>query len=181
MSVTVPVCVPRGASAPVVAPAPDVLCGECGGVEEDPDFEPVCEACRGCGLVPVGFRLDPSRSHEFRAVGWEPGRCRLTITTAVKPWHKGERAVYSVAPQPCDWPGRSFLVAKIGTDRLHEVFIGADEVRCSCEGHEYLTSAKHNQRAYEQGEETFPTHGCVHADALAALVVAGWFDHTPGE
>ncbi|TXI12374.1 MAG: hypothetical protein E6Q76_01105 [Rhizobium sp.] len=177
-TLAIPVCTPPGARAPFAAPAPEVLCAECGGLSPDPDFEAPCSACCGSGLDPIGFRLPPTRSHNYRFAQWEPGRAQLTVKTAGEPWHRTAVGVYSVVARPCDWPGRAFLVAKFGTDRLHEVYVGADGVTCSCEGHTYLTSAKHNQRAYEAGGETFPTHGCVHADALAALVAGGWFPVT---
>ncbi len=173
-----PVCTPPGASEPFRAPAPTVLCESCGGLDPDLDFEPpVCLDCNGCGLAPIGFRLLATRSHGYRFVCWEPGRQLLTVKTATQPHNRETVGVYSIAEKPHDWPGRSFAVAKLNAvDRLHEVYIGPDAVSCSCEGNTYLTSAKANQKAFEQGEETFPGHGCCHSDALAALVASGWFD-----
>jgi hypothetical protein len=56
------------------------------------------------------------------------------------------------------------------------VYVGRDGVSCACEGHTYVTTAKANQRARDEGREVYPGYGCKHADAVVALVLGGWFD-----
>lgn len=168
---------PPGARCPFVAPAPTWACGECGGEAHDPDFEVPCQSCLGCGLEPAAFLLPPSRSHERRAVKYQPACGLLTVAQAVKAHRRDEVATYDVSEAACDGPGRLFLLRKHGPEgRKHETYVGPDGVNCSCEANVYVTSAKHNQRAYEVGDEVFPTHGCVHADSCVALLLAGWFD-----
>lgn len=176
---TLDIPLPPGATEPTAfpVPKPDALCPECGGLEPDLDFEPVCMSCGGSGLFPALFRLPPARAHRYRAVRYEPGLRRLRVTVAVKPHTKAESDEYSVQEVPCDGPGRVFICAKLGTlDRTHEVYVGPDGVSCSCEGGVYVTTAKANQRAHDAGEEVFPGYGCRHSDALAALLKNGWMD-----
>lgn len=168
-----PVCAPRGC-----APAPEV-CWACAGTGGN------CERCRGCGCEAARFDLTRTRTHELRRVRFEPGvngLHRLFVWQLAKktgwkvapPWVE-----YAVCEFPCDFAGRAFRVEKVGTDRLHDVFLGFDgSAACDCEANCYLTSAKANQRAYEAGEEVFTTKGCIHTDCLFALVSAGWFDLT---
>lgn len=179
-----PVCtipLPPGATEPGVfpVPKPDVLCSACESVPGEPPVEPDCKGCAGSGLLPALFRLSPARAHKYRHVCYAPGRKLLRITMATKPHTKAEIDEYSVQEVPCDGPGRLFVCAKLGTlDRTHEVYLGADGVSCSCEGHVYITTAKANQRAHDAGDEIYPGCGCRHSDALAALLRAGWLDNT---
>jgi len=166
---------PPGARNPYAAPTPGA-CYRCGGT--DPSG---CHRCGGSGVEFARFDLPPSRSRGLRRVRYEPtagNAGRLFVGLAAHKLRPIVWTEYAVAETANEWGGRSFRCAKIGTDRSHNCFVGAGAVSCECEAATYVTAAKANQRAYEGGGETFPTHGCVHADAVAALVLGGWFDLT---
>lgn len=168
------------------APEP-VVCGWCGGEGLEP-FEEAgaipCLACDGVGVQPVEFRLPPSRTHAVRVVSYRPtcgrvGACAgvLAVGVARKATHKLKWDGYQLVETENHWRGRSFVVAKVGRpDRVHHLFFGVDEVTCDCEGREYLSTARANQSALEEGRELYLGYGCVHADSLAALLVGGWFN-----
>lgn len=182
-----PVCVPapRGGTADMyVAPAP-VVCDWCQGEAFEP-FEELaaipCLACDGCGVMPLDHDMPRSRTHEVRHIRYEP-TCGLgsagvlTVTTAVKAGRKASSERYQVVEFSHDWRGRAFDVLKVSDKRRkHQVFVGPEGVRCSCEGETFLSTAKANQKAHEAGEETFPGYGCKHADAIVSLLNGGFFD-----
>jgi hypothetical protein len=172
-----PVC----RALPKPAPAPE-RCWRCKGAGADPEKAGAGrERCAGGGWEFARFDLAPSRSHELRRVRFEAGRdglhtlrvWMLKRKSGWKVWPAEE--TYTVVETANDWGGRSFLVHKVGTGRSHNVFIGRGS-SCECEGNTFLSAAKANQAAYEAGEEVFPTVGCRHADALSALIGAGWLD-----
>jgi len=148
-----------------------------------------CPACnRGCpqcdwsAVESAWFRLQPSRTFAYRHVIYRPSAFRgcgkLKVRTA-RNEGGGKLSVneYAVREFPCDFAGRAFAVEKVGTQRRHECFLGFDgSVSCSCEGETYQSAAKANQRAHDEGSETFATKGCVHLDSLCALMGAGWLD-----
>lgn len=165
-----PVCAPPGARAVPKAPSRGWHCTAC-------ECDPGCKVCHGTFEQFPDWLLPRSRTHGYRRAQYDPVRRLLTVECARRSDLTATAATYSVQPVECDWPGAAFILAKLHSDRVHEVHVGPDGVTCSCEGHTYLTSAKRNQKAHECGAETFPGFGCVHADSLAALVAAGgWFD-----
>ena len=164
---------PPGAKEPLAAPRPEA-CWACRGTAT----VPACKRCDGAGVEWARFDLAPSRSCELRRVRFEPtgrGQGRLFIGIAGTKWREIKWSEYTVRETGNDWGGRSFFVVKLGTDRAHNVFLGKC-VGCECEGHTYLSAAKRNQAAHECGEPVFPSHGCLHTDALDALRRGGWFD-----
>jgi len=144
-----------------------------------------CLECLGTGIEgEAKFPLPATRSYEIREVTYTPKQCGrgrasgvLKIQTAMKERYKRTYHEYQLAEIRCDGGGRGFVVQKARRpDRLHHVETGPDGVRCSCEGETYQTTAKHNQKAWEAGQEIFPGYGCKHADAIVALLNRGWFD-----
>ncbi|HEY1190474.1 MAG TPA: hypothetical protein VGE74_22770 [Gemmata sp.] len=164
-------------------PAPEP-CARCAGAGADPDpTDAPCTRCAGGRWEFARFDLPPSRTFELRRVRYEPradGTGRLCVWLLAKrtgwrvapPWV--EYGVRETAP---DAGRRSFLVDKLGTGRVHRVFLGA-AAWCGCEGRTNRTSAKANRAARARGAPVYPTHGCVHLDALAALAAGGWLDLT---
>ncbi len=174
---------PPGAREPFAAPLP-VDCDWCGGDGWEPREESIrCLACNGSGVEPAAFELPRTRAYGLRRVRYEPA-CessghanRLLIETAVKPTHRTTKTRYEVMEIETDWKGRGFLLAKVGGRPEHwNVFVGDKSVSCDCPGESYLASAKGNQRAFEGGEETYPTFGCKHCDSVCALLLGGWFN-----
>lgn len=177
-----------GPKAADVEPVPSIwacVCPVCDGSAEEPECEGVpCLACDGTGMhLNNGAHVDWHGLGATKAYGLRQMRFRINpgglgatlhVQTGKTPKSRPANGYYDVIEQHCDGPGRVFFCGKRGTDRRHEVYLGPDGVSCSCEGHTYLTSGKSNQRAYEAGEETHPTHGCVHADALSMLLEPGW-------
>lgn len=175
---------PPGADGAFRAPEPEP-CDSCGGDGWEPLAEGVrCLRCDGWGYQPLdGHEIPRTRAYGLRRVSFAPAHPasghphRLLIETAAKPTHRTAKSRYDVAEMETDWQGvRAFELKKVGSDRVHHCVLGGAEVRCDCEGDTYQTSGKRNQAAHDAGEETFPTHGCKHLDALAALLNAGWFD-----
>ncbi len=174
-----PACAPPGTRA--VCPAPE-RCWLCGGAGKDPVTGDLCERCQGGRYEFARFDLKPSRTHELRPVRFEPrpdGRHRLFVwMVKCAAWVKAPPwAEYVVREFACDFNGRAFRVEKVGTNRVHDLFIGADgNSACHCEGETYKSAAKANQKAFDSGGRVYPSRGCVHLDSLAALVRAGWLD-----
>jgi hypothetical protein len=134
-----------------------------------------CLQCSGGGYEIARFDLGSTRSSpKGRPCSYNPGTRELVATVARKV------TVYDVAELDCDtgFPGRGFEVVKRGTGEVRHCLInrnGQDHT-CDCEGSTYLSAAKANQRAWEAGEETYPTAGCIHADAMLFLIRAGLVD-----
>lgn len=100
----------------------------------------------------------------------------MQLATARKEGGKLEIAEYEIGEFGTPWRGRGFAVLKVGEPEPYHLFLGTPEVRCDCPGFSYLAAARANQAAWDAGEEVFQTQGCVHADALCRLLVAGWLD-----
>lgn len=164
-----------------VAPLPE-CCPNCGGDGWEPHDEQIrCLVCDGTGTAgAVEFRLLPTRTYQWRVVTFEQTtrtQGRMRLETAQKPKHRKSVEHYDLAEIGHDDPGvRGFVCAKIGTPRLHHIEVGAGWCRCDCEGGTYLTSARANERAAENGDETFAGCGCKHADAVLALLRGKWFE-----
>lgn len=172
----------------IILPAPTPQsCEWCAG--ELPD----CGACGGTGVAPAEFDLPRSRTLQVRKVKYVPecrsaepesgcgARGRLSMRCRRAPQGRERAGHYTVKEIATDWRGRGFEVCKhwrgehLNT-KTHHVFIGSDGVMCDCEGGSYQSAAKANQDAHEVGDEVFATYGCVHADALVALMLGGWLD-----
>jgi hypothetical protein len=139
-----------------------------------------CSACGQTGTAPVVFSLLPTRTYARRAARYEPA-CknggRLTLVRQKGPKAKLAETRYLVNEFPCDFSGRAFAVAKVGSSERYDVFLGTDgSSSCSCAGTSYESASKANGRAWEAGETLYPTKGCVHTDCLAALLLGGFFD-----
>lgn len=177
-----------GPKAAAIEPVPSIwscVCPACGGSAEEPECEGVgCLSCDATGMhLNNGTHVDwhglgATKAYQLRQMRFRINMnglgAVLTVRTAKSLKGRASEANYDVIEQDCDGPGRLFFCGKKGTERRHEVYLGPEGVSCSCEGHTYLTSGKSNQRSFEAGEETYPTHGCVHADALSMLLEAGW-------
>lgn len=181
---------PRPGPKPAdVLPVPltvNCLCPVCHCSAEEPECEGVpCMACDGTGMHKNnGVHVDWHSMGRTKSYGKRQFTFTITdgglggllhVQTGKTEGSRPTNSYYFVIEQACDGPGRSFMCAKRGDEnRRHNVYLGPDAVSCSCEGHTYLTSGKANQRAYESNEETYPTHGCVHCDALELLEASGW-------
>lgn len=163
-------------------PHPEV-CGWCHGAAVEPDEESgeiPCLQCDGQGYPTVEFDLPRSRSHKRRRARFQPGPWLLTIT-------QGRQAkdyeLWEFQPGK-GWEGRAFYMVDAPTPDEHaakggerrDIFLGTKWHTCSCQGMEMLACAKANQRAWENGEAVFMSHGCKHLDALLPLLEAGWLD-----
>lgn len=177
-----PVC-----ARPAKPPAAPERCLRCKGAGADPEAAGACERCAGGGWEAARFDLAPSRTHELRRCQFWPradGTGRLLVwmlrrKTGWKVWP--EPAEYAVREFPCDFDGRAFRLEKLGTERKHDLFIGADgSAACHCEGETFLSAAKADQKAHERGERVFGSKGCVHLDATSCLLAAGWLDLPSG-
>jgi hypothetical protein len=176
---------PPGATEPFAAPAPQP-CAWCEGSGVEPDEENgavPCLACNGSGTKPVSFDLPRTRTYEMRAAYYEPACAasghpnRLVLMTAKKATHRPRSEEYHLAEIDTDWNGRAFVLAKVtGRRELRNVFVGPEGVTCDCEGETYQATAKANQRAHDEGDDIYSCFGCKHQAALAALLLAGWFD-----
>ena len=103
--------------------------------------------------------LPATRTVPHAAVRWSPAEndyspvCGLLTIENAK-----ETAEFLVTEFPTGWRGRGFHVAKVGTDRAHDVFCSADGPAadsCDCEGCTY-------------------TGHCRHLAAIRTLVGNGW-------
>lgn len=187
----------------IEVPAP-VVCAACGGAGAHVYAARavlVCGACNGSGFEPAEFVLARTRTHAVRRCVWLPwpvhpaaphlplvgiGRggvlwVRQSRTAGSRPTN----SYYAVREFRCEHAGRAFRVAKArsvsdasaGSEAVHETKLGAGlGATCTCEGATYEASAKANGRAWEAGDDLHPTLGCVHLDALHALLTAGRLD-----
>lgn len=149
------------------------------GVEPDEENGAVpCGVCGGCGVLPVTFRLQRSRTHKFRWCEYDPLSAVLTLT-------QGKRTQrYDVRPfDPAPEYGVALLLVKTGgadEGQVYALQCGPAGVTCDCAGATYESVGKANQRAWEESREIFPSMGCIHTDACVSLIKAGWFFDMPG-
>ncbi len=160
----------------VPAPGP---CGGClglGVVPGDVRSETVCPVCGG-EPVPVEWELLPVRSYKFRRAAWDAATNTITVRKA-----KGRRVeaeAYRVRGVGTT-EGRAWEVCKDSDARVYHVALDAKWKpgwSCDCDAGSFRTSQTANRKTAEAGGEEMPTRGCVHADAIADLLAAGWFDH----
>jgi hypothetical protein len=148
------------------------VCVWCGGEK--------CLACSFTGVRPVEFALERSRTCAQRTVRYEPvaaGGGRLTLTRKRTPNAAPQVTRYFVNEVACQRRGRAFRLVKVGARERYELFVGkAGHASCSCAGETYLSTAKANERARTARRAMFPGMGCVHLDAIQALLAAGYFD-----
>lgn len=174
------------------APAPlSPRCGWCNGTGEQDDEDCGQIACYGCAGSGEGdwvpaceFVLNPMHAHPKpgqRVAVYDPSRSRLSITLRKKVEHY---TVFEIDAAPGF--GRGFQLFKVdakgapveenGRPVTREFQTGPDGTTCSCQGGDYLSNAKANQRAWEDGRDVHPSYGCKHADAMVPLMKAGWLD-----
>lgn len=171
-------------------PPPAPRCGCCSdGTFWDDDFGDVsCPMCHGteegAWVAPCELVLGTMHAHpkpgQRRAV-YDPNRQRLTVTLR----SKAERYAVFETGAAKEF-GRGFTLVKLDANGLpvvengdvvrREFQCGAVGVSCSCQGGDFLSNAKANQRALESGDTVHPSYGCKHSDAMVPLLMAGWFD-----
>lgn len=191
------------APEPTEVPAP-TTCAACGGGGAHVYAARaviVCPGCHGSGYEPAEWVLGRTRTHAVRRCVWLPWPVHSAATPIPLAgvgrggvlWVRQSRTAgsrptngyYAVREFRCEHAGRAFRVAKArsvsdaggGSEQVHEAKLGAGiGATCTCEGATYEAAAKANGRAFEEGGELYRTLGCVHLDALHALLKAGRFD-----
>lgn len=157
-------------------PKPTV-CGWCHGCGIEPDEECgeiPCMVCNGFGIGICEFMLPPSRTKNVRAVRYEPGYQRLTITQD----KTTKRYIVRQLPTTKGWEhGLAFAVENESDREVYDIFTGQPDVSCTCPGFTFEQSKKADRRALRRGEiEEMTGWGCAHTDAVLSLASEGWFD-----
>ena len=131
-----------------------------------------CGICEGAGYSPVCGTLSPTKSFpQGRPFRFYPGDNRLFLTRKKK---TDEYRLIEFAP---DFPGaRAFACIKVTGEGEHHLLVHGRSVSCDCGAATWGASARCNRLAVENGEQTFATLGCAHADFVELALREGLMD-----